>query len=178
MAVRELLQIPDPLLKTVCRQVDLDDPQLRIMAEDLRDTYLHLAELRAPLGLMTGGIAANQLGYNARMIILHVGPESGYPHSNEVIINPLLTRLTDEVFDFFSGCGSVPKNWARVESPKHVQIRGILISGGTFLQEYHGSRAAVAYHETNHLDGKTILDVAKEIYADQVGAEFVRSNGF
>ena len=107
MAVREILEIGHPVLAARAQEVavnDIGSAQVQGWVDDLIDT------MRAANG---AGIAANQIGIPHRLFSVEVRPGNPrYPYKPEipltVLINPRLEFLSQETFENFEGCLSVP----------------------------------------------------------------------
>ncbi|MGH8266139.1 MAG: peptide deformylase, partial [Steroidobacteraceae bacterium] len=91
MAVRRVLKMGEPLLRTVAAPVTRFDAQLAALVGDMQDT------MRAASG---AGIAAPQIGVSARVVIFELQDNPRYPHlapvPYTVLVNPLVTPLTTE----------------------------------------------------------------------------------
>ncbi|MDO8507276.1 MAG: peptide deformylase [bacterium] len=137
-------------------EVDPSNPSTRDIAMDLIDTF------RSSNYLV--GLAANQIGYDARMILLLNNPNAQSCYGDElIIVNPTIVDMSEKMRGGWESCGSVPRTIARVKSPIAVTIEGYSISGQDFRRSLTGFAARVAYHEVNHLDGKTILSEGRPV---------------
>ncbi len=123
-------------------------PELAVLLRDMRDTMAHLNG---------AGLAAPQLGVPLRVVIFGVSGNPRYPDVEPVpftvLINPVLTPLSDVMEEGWEGCLSVPGMRGRV--PRHVSLhyRGFDAEGEPIdrsLSEFH---ARVVQHEVDHLDG-------------------------
>jgi len=123
-------------------------PALAALIEDMRDTMRHL----------TGaGLAAPQIGVDLRVVIFGGGPSPRYPDASvvpdTVLINPVLTPLSDEEEGGWEGCLSVPglRGWV----PRWTQLHytGFDASGAVIERVATGFHARVVQHECDHLDG-------------------------
>jgi len=103
MAVRRVLRMGEPLLREVAQPVARFDRALLELVADMDDT------MRAERG---AGIAAPQIGVGARVVIFELKDNPRYPHIKPVpytvLVNPLLTALTEEQDEGWEGCLSVP----------------------------------------------------------------------
>jgi len=147
--IRDVLRMGDARLLRRAQPVEaFGTPALAALIEDMRDTMRHL----------TGaGLAAPQIGVDLRVVIFGGGPSPRYPDASvvpdTVLINPVLTPLSDEEEGGWEGCLSVPglRGWV----PRWTQLHytGFDASGAVIERVATGFHARVVQHECDHLDG-------------------------
>lgn len=149
MAVRDVLKMGDPRLLATARPVaDFGSPALAALIADMTDT------MRALNG---AGLAAPQIGVDLRVVIFEVNANPRYPDAESVpstvLINPVLTPLSDELEFGWEGCLSVPGLRGRV--PRHTALRyqGFDAVGQPIDRSVTGFHARVVQHEVDHLNG-------------------------
>ena len=149
MAVREVLKMGDPRLLTPALPVaDFAAPELTHLIADMVDT------MRALNG---AGLAAPQIGVGLQVVMFEVTTNPRYPDAESVpftvLINPLLTPLSDALEDDWEGCLSVPGMRGRV--PRHTALRyqGFDPAGQPIDRSVSGFHARVVQHEVDHLHG-------------------------
>jgi len=147
--IREILRMGDPRLLRVSEPVrELGTPELQALVADLFDT------MRAADG---AGLAAPQIGVPLRVVIFGFERNDRYrdapPVPRTVLINPVLTPLTDEMEEGWEGCLSVPG--LRGVVPRYAKLRytGFDEKGGQIDRSVDGFHARVVQHECDHLDG-------------------------
>ncbi len=131
------------------REVDrFDTPELHALIADMEDT-MHAMD--------GAGLAAPQVGVGVRGVVFGFDSNPRYPEAGSVpytvLINPVLTPLSDEVEDDWEGCLSVPGLRGVVPRWKQLRYEGYDPSGGYIVREVDGFHARVVQHETDHLDG-------------------------
>jgi len=103
------------------------------------------------------GLAAPQIGVGLRMVIFGVRGNPRYPAAEEVpdtvLINPLITPLSDELEEGWEGCLSVPGMRGVVPRFRHLRYSGYDEQGRAFERVVQGFHARVVQHECDHLDG-------------------------
>jgi peptide deformylase len=148
MAVRPVLKMGEPLLRAVAQPVARFDAQLAALVADMDDT------MRALSG---AGIAAPQIGVSARVVIFELKDNPRYPHIQPVpytvLVNPLLTPLTDEEAEGWEGCLSVPGLRGLVPRVTRLRYSGFDLAGEPLERTVEGFHARVVQHEVDHLDG-------------------------
>jgi peptide deformylase len=147
--IREVLKMGDPRLLQPARPLEqFDTPQLHALLADMRDTMAHLSG---------AGLAAPQIGVDLQVVIFGVEKNERYPQAEEVpdtvLINPVLTPLSDELEEDWEGCLSVPGLRGMV--PRHVSLRyrGFDEKGKRIDRSVSGFHARVVQHECDHLLG-------------------------
>lgn len=149
MAVREVLRMGDPRLLEQAQAVrQFGTPELRQLIGDMQDT------MRALDG---AGLAAPQIGVGLQVVIFGVDRNPRYPDAEPVpqtvLINPVLTPLSDEMEEGWEGCLSVPGMRGLV--PRYTQLRytGSDLDGNAIDRTAQGFHARVVQHEVDHLNG-------------------------
>ena len=146
MAVLDILQFPDPRLRTVAKPVAAVDTALRALVDDLFET------MYASSGI---GLAATQVNVHRRLLVMDVSQERNAPR---VYINPEI-RILDEALDpYGEGCLSVPGFYEEVERPRRVRVDARDRDGEPFSETLDGLPAICLQHEIDHLDGKLFVD--------------------
>ena len=91
-----------------------------------------------------------------------------------VLVNPVLTPLTDETFDNFEGCLSVPNLRGVVPRFAEIRVTALDREGAPFERIVRGLTAGTYQHECDHLDGVVFLDRVKDPTTLCTWAEFDR----
>jgi peptide deformylase len=150
MTIRDVLKMGDPRLLRVAQPVtQFDTPELHALITDLFDTMA--AENGA-------GIAAPQIGVDLQLVIFGFDHNARYPDApavpRTVLVNPVITPLSDEEELGWEGCLSVPG--LRGQVPRWTQIRytGFDERGHPIQREATGFHARVVQHECDHLIGR------------------------
>lgn len=147
--IREILRMGDPRLLEKSRPVEaFATAEMRELIADMQDT------MRAANG---AGLAAPQIGVRLRVVIFGVEANPRYPQAEPVpftvLINPVLTPLTDELEEGWEGCLSVPGLRGVVPRWTHLHYSGFDPEGEPIEREVRGFHARVVQHECDHLDG-------------------------
>jgi peptide deformylase len=147
--IREVLRMGDPRLLQRSQEVrTFGTPELEALLADMRDT------MKAQNG---AGLAAPQIGVDARVVIFGVERNPRYPDAEPVpyteLVNPVITPLTDELEDGWEGCLSVPGLRGVVPRWTRIHYAGFDPHGNRIDRTVDGFHARVVQHETDHLDG-------------------------
>ena len=143
--------------------VKMGDPRLLKVSEPVREfdtPALHqlIADMFATMQHANGaGLAAPQIGINLQLVIFGFKQNPRYPDApnvpETVLINPVLTPLSEEMDDAWEGCLSVPGMRGLVPRWSRLRYEGVDQFGNTISREVEGFHARVVQHETDHLNG-------------------------
>ena len=147
MAIRTILQYPDPRLREVAEPVDQVDDEIRTLVEDMAET------MYAAPGV---GLAANQIGVNKRIFVIDIADEDE-PSDLRVFINPEIIERDGQIV-FNEGCLSFPGVSEEVKRAERVKVRALGADGKPFEVEADGLLAVAIQHETDHLNGVLMID--------------------
>ena len=156
MAKLEILEFPDPRLRTVAKPVEKVDDELRKLIDDMFET------MYAAPGI---GLAATQVNVHQRLIVMDLSEDQSQPR---VFINPEITPLTDDVAPYEEGCLSVPGFYEKVQRPARVRIKALDRDGKEFEEEADELLATCIQHEIDHLDGKLFVDYVSRLKRDRI----------
>ena len=155
MALRTILEYPDPRLRTKAQPVSEFTPALRALADDLLET------MYAAPGI---GLAATQIDVHQRMIVIDVSEERDQPL---VLVNPeILAREGSTRVE--EGCLSVPEIFEEVERATHVRLRYQDLSGERIERECDELLAVCVQHEIDHLEGKLFVDYLSDLRRERI----------
>ena len=146
MAVLEILEFPDPRLRTVAEPVNEVTDQTRALIDDMFET------MYAAPGI---GLAATQVNVHQRILVMDLSEDHSEPL---VFINPEVEILDPELGTYDEGCLSVPGFYETVNRPQRVSVTALDRDGQAFTQELEGLLAICLQHEIDHLDGKLFVD--------------------
>lgn len=149
MTVREILKMGDPRLLRVAEPVrEFGTPELDALIVDMFDT-MHAAN--------GAGLAAPQIGVNLQLVIYGFKDNQRYPDAppvpETVLINPVLTPLSEDKESDYEGCLSVPGLRGSVPRYTRLHYEGVDQHGKTISRDAEGFHARVVQHEVDHLLG-------------------------
>jgi peptide deformylase len=155
MALRPILEYPDPRLRTRAQPVTQFDAGLGQLIDDMLET------MYAAPGV---GLAATQVDVHKRLIVIDVSAERTDPL---VLINPeILTR--EGVGTQEEGCLSVPGIFDDVQRAAKVRVRAQDRTGQIFERECDEVLAVCVQHEMDHLEGKLFVDYLSELKRERI----------
>ena len=169
MAIREILEVPDPRLKVVSEPVadnEFND-ELKTLVEDMFETMYNAPGI---------GLAAIQVGVPKRVLVIDLQPDDpdappvecehdGHKHTHpatkkepRVFINPEILDPSEELSTYQEGCLSVPDIFADVDRPATCRVRWQDLEGTVHEEALEGLMATCLQHEMDHLEGILFID--------------------
>ena len=172
MTLLKIAHIGNPLLRRRSRELTreelLSDATQRFI-DDLVET------MRDASG---AGIAAAQVHNPVRVFVVEVKDNPRYPYKPNIpltiVVNPVITPLTEETFDNYEGCLSVPNLRGVVPRFAEARVTGWDRDGQPFERVARGLTAGTFQHENDHLDGVLFVDRVKDPTTLCTWAEFDR----
>lgn len=145
MALLEILQYPDPRLRTKAQPVTQVTDELRRQVEDMYET------MYASQGV---GLAATQVNIHLRLFTIDVSEARDQPMC---IVNPEIVSQEGKQYES-EGCLSVAGAYDKVERAAKVGLRGADLDGKPIELEAEGLMAVCIQHEIDHLNGILFID--------------------
>ncbi len=159
MPVLEILQYPDPRLRTKAQPVATVDDGVRALIKALFET------MYAAPGI---GLAATQVNVHRRVIVIDVSPDQDQPLC---LINPEILETRGENYSE-EGCLSVPDVFETVARAESIRVRALRGDGAAQEFEADGLLAVCIQHELEHLDGKLFVDHLSELKRSRIRKKF------
>ena len=155
MALRTILEFPDPRLRTRAEPVTSFDAALGTLVDDMLET------MYAAPGI---GLAATQVDVHKRLIVIDISKEHNEPL---VLVNPeILSREGDASTE--EGCLSVPGIFDEVKRAAKVRVRAKDRNGETFERDFDDVLAVCIQHEMDHLEGRLFVDYLSDLKRERI----------
>ena len=153
MAIRPIVEVPDPRLREISKPVETVDDDVRALVADMFETMYDAPGI---------GLAAIQVGVPKRILVIDLQEpeeEEGEPVKDpRVFINPEIVESSDEEVPYTEGCLSVPDQFAEVDRPDRIRARWLDLYGKQRDEEITGLLAVCLQHEMDHLNGILFID--------------------
>jgi peptide deformylase len=163
MAEREIIKYPDPRLKEIAAPVARVTDETRALVDDMAET------MYAANGC---GLAATQIGVMLRLFVVDTASEDE-PSDLRVFINPeIVEREGTQTWE--EGCLSFPDISEEIKRAERIVVRANDRDGQRFELEADGLLAVAIQHETDHLDGITMLDKVSAVKRKVLGRKLAR----
>lgn len=161
MAIREILVVPNPVLKQVSQPVERVDDDLRALMDDMLET------MYAAPGI---GLAAIQIGVPKQVIVMDLaGPDE--EKQPRYFVNPQILESSQDTQPYEEGCLSVPEIYDEVERPAKVKLKYLNYHGEEVIEEAEGLFAVCIQHEMDHLKGVLFIDYLSRLKRDRAVAK-------
>jgi peptide deformylase len=161
MTIRQIVTLPDPVLRRKARPVTRFDRELRTLIDDMIET------MRAAPGV---GLAAPQVGVSLRVIVVEYAEDEekeDAPKKLYVMVNPEIKVVSEETEEGIEGCLSVPGWQGEVERGLRVTVKGQTRRGQPMKVKAKGWMARIFQHEIDHINGVVFTDRATKIWKPQ-----------
>lgn len=154
--ILEILEFPDPRLRTVAKPVETMDDSIRELIDDMFETMYEAPGI---------GLAATQVNVHKRIVVIDVSEDHDQPL---VFINPEVEVLEGEEMEMQEGCLSVPGFYESVVRIEHVRVKALDRDGKPFEMEAEGLLAVCIQHELDHLNGKLFVDYLSPLKRNRI----------
>ena len=148
MVIKEIITIPDEILKKVSEPIEKIGINEKKLINDLFETMYHSNGI---------GLAAVQVGILKRVLVVDVSNKNDNKQPM-ALINPVIKNLSDETSVYEEGCLSIPETFIEIERPKICEVEYINEKGSKKNLKCDGILSTCVQHEINHLDGRLIID--------------------
>lgn len=198
MSVRDIIHIPDPLLREVSKPVEDITPALLKVLDDMLETMydapgIGLAgiQIALPLRVVTVDcgdpeqdtieakahgeweekvIAAQEAGEEPPAPL----PETERSKRPITLINPKIVSFSDEPSSYEEGCLSIPDYYADVERPAGCVVEYLDRQGKQQTIEAEGLLSTCLQHEIDHLNGELFIDYISKLKKTMVLKKFTK----
>lgn len=158
--IPSIVTTPDPRLRQKSEKVhQIDDETKRIIDEMITSSLTWEEEHEFEL---SAAMAAPQLGYNKRIIVVREDMSNKDNATFVPLINPVVIKTEGKIVEDYEGCLSVPSIYGKVGRPYKARIKAITENGEEVRLKATGFLARTLLHEIDHLDGVLFIDHIKD----------------
>ncbi|MDV2079622.1 peptide deformylase [Marinobacter xestospongiae] len=154
--ILDILEYPDPRLRTVAKPVTEVTDDTRKLIDDMFETMYDAPGI---------GLAATQVNVHQQIIVMDLSEDRSEPR---VFINPQVDVLDGDYEKMQEGCLSVPGFYEDVERIEHVRIKALDRNGEPYELEATGLLAVCIQHEMDHLNGKLFVDYLSALKRNRI----------
>jgi len=165
MTVREIIKLPDPMLRQVSKPVGRVTDETRRIMDDMLDTMYDAPGI---------GLAAIQIRVPQRLVVIDLARE-GEEKQPLFLVNPEVTWASEEQSDYEEGCLSIPELFEMVSRPKEVKVRFLDRAGEIREMHCSGVLATCVQHEIDHLNGVLFIDYLSKLKRDRIIKKFAKA---
>ena len=158
--IRDIIEIGNPALREIAKEVPLAEiasEEIQSLIDDLIETMRHANG---------AGLAATQIGEPFRVCVIEINKNLRYPYKPDipltVLINPVITFLSQARLLVYEGCLSVPNIRGEVERCPEIRVQALDRNCGAVDIVVKGITAGTFQHELEHLDGVVFIDKVQD----------------
>ncbi len=158
MSLLNIITIPNDVLKRKAKKVTDFGKDLQTLADNMVET------MRDAPGV---GLAAPQVNILQRLIVIEYGDEEDESIDPKlyILVNPKITRKSEETLIGTEGCLSIPEFFGEVERSAAITVKAKNRYGKNIKLKTKGWLARIIQHEIDHLDGELFIDKAIKLYS-------------
>lgn len=164
MGLREIVFVPDPVLRRKAHKVTTFDKDFQTLVDDMVET------MRDAPGV---GLAAPQIGIPTRLIVVEYGEEDeeneDAPKKLFIVANPEIVKTSEEMETGPEACLSVPGLVGDVDRHLKILVKGYNRRGQPVKIKAEGWLARIFQHEIDHLEGVLFTDRATRVWKPKEG---------
>lgn len=184
MSIREIIKIPDAVLREVSKPVERVDDELRALLDDMAETMYDAPGI---------GLAAIQIALPLRLVVVDCSHRSAEDEADEAgeavaqeesgeiernpifLINPEIVSFSDQPSVYEEGCLSIPDYYAEVERPAGCTVKYLDREGKEQILEADGLLSTCLQHEIDHLNGQLFIDYLSKLKREMVIKKFTKA---
>ncbi|MBK7316725.1 MAG: peptide deformylase [Anaerolineales bacterium] len=164
MALREIVFLPEPVLRRKAKPVTKFDKELQTLIDDMIET------MREAPGV---GLAAPQVNISQQLAVIEYDEDEDEEENEDappkpkklyVIINPEIIKTSEEKVMGIEGCLSIPGLQGEVERHESIQVKALNRHGSPVKLKVDGWMARIFQHEIDHLNGVLFTDRATRVW--------------
>ncbi|HMU94677.1 MAG TPA: peptide deformylase [Anaerolineales bacterium] len=164
MALREIVFLPEPVLRRKAKPVTKFDKELQTLIDDMIET------MREAPGV---GLAAPQVNISQQLAVIEYDEDEDEEENEDappkpkklyVIINPEIIKASEEKVMGIEGCLSIPGLQGEVERHQSIQVKALNRHGSPVKLKVDGWMARIFQHEIDHLNGVLFTDRATRVW--------------
>ncbi len=164
MTLRQIIHLPEPILRKKAKPVTNFDKDLQALIDDMFET------MRDAPGV---GLAAPQINLPMQLAVVEYAeeeeeelPEDAPPPKKKqfVLINPEIIKVSEEKVMGVEGCLSIPGLVGEVERHDAIQVKALNRYGKPVKHKVDGWMARIFQHEIDHLNGVLFTDKATRVW--------------
>ena len=148
MAIRKILQEPDPILRQISQPVETVGIEEQHLMDDMLETMYDAPGI---------GLAAIQIGVPKNIIVMDISREK--ENKNPMcFVNPVIKNKSEEMSRYEEGCLSLKNVFVEVDRPSTCEVEYLDYNGNKKILKADGLLATCIQHEMDHLEGILFID--------------------
>ena len=165
MPLKNIITVPDPLLKSISKPVDKINDEIKVLINDMFETMYNAPGI---------GLAAVQIGIPLRVVVIDISKEDERkPH---FFINPNIVWRSDKTSTYEEGCLSIPNQFAEIERPESCKVEYLDLNNKKKEIEASGLLSTCIQHEIDHLNGVLFIDYLSKLKKNMIIKKVTKNN--
>ena len=165
MPLKNIITVPDPLLKSISKPVDKINDEIKILINDMFETMYNAPGV---------GLAAVQIGIPLRVVVIDISKEDERkPH---FFINPNIVWRSDKTSIYEEGCLYIPNQFAEIERPESCRVEYLDLNNKKKEIEASGLLSTCIQHEIDHLNGVLFIDYLSKLKKNMIIKKVTKNN--
>ncbi|MBS56786.1 MAG: peptide deformylase [Rickettsiales bacterium] len=147
--MKKILYVPHPVLRKKSLNLKNIEKEDLIIANEMMEIMINAPGV---------GLAANQIGVLKKIVTINIQDEENKIDKKYILFNPKIISYSKDTEIMEEGCLSLPKQYAKIERPKKINLEYLSDKKKLIKREVSGIEARVLQHEIDHLSGKLFID--------------------
>ena len=165
MPLKNIITVPNPLLKSISKPVDKINDEIKILINDMFETMYNAPGV---------GLAAVQIGIPLRVVVIDISKEDEKkPH---FFINPNIVWRSDKTSTYEEGCLSIPNQFAEIERPESCKVEYLDLNNKKKEIVASGLLSTCIQHEIDHLNGVLFIDYLSKLKKNMIIKKVTKNN--
>tara|TARA_B100001989_G_scaffold98939_1_gene69154 strand:+ start:1497 stop:2015 length:519 start_codon:yes stop_codon:yes gene_type:complete len=165
MPLKNIITVPDPLLKSISKPVDKVNNDIKNLINDMCETMYNAPGI---------GLAAVQIGIPLRVVVVDISKgEEKKPH---FFVNPNIVWRSDKTSTYEEGCLSIPNQFAEIERPESCRVEYLDLNNQIKEIEVSGLLSTCIQHEIDHLNGVLFIDYLSKLKKNMIIKKVTKNN--
>ena len=153
MAIRKILQEPDPILRQISQPVETVGIEEQQLMDDMLETMYDAPGI---------GLAAIQIGVPKKIIVMDISREK--ENKNPMyFVNPVIKNKSEEMSRYEEGCLSLKNVFVEVDRSNTCEVEYLDYNGEKRNLKCDGLLATCIQHEVDHLNGVLMVDYLSKL---------------
>ena len=157
MSLKNIITVPNPLLKSISKPVDKINNDIKSLIDDMFETMYHAPGI---------GLAAVQIGIPLRIIVIDIS--KGDEKKPLFFINPNIVWHSDKTSTYEEGCLSIPNQFAEIERPESCRVEYLDLNNKKKEIKVSGLLSTCIQHEIDHLNGILFIDYLSKLKKNMI----------
>lgn len=159
MKKEAIIKLPDNALRQPSKKVSEITPKVTTLINDMVSASLDWESSRPHE--ISAALAAVQVNEHTKVIIIRNSFDDKEDDTFTALVNPKITKYSDDTTEDFEGCLSVNGIYGKVKRANRIKLKALNKDGEEVRLKAEGFLARVIQHEVDHCNGIVFIDHIK-----------------